>query len=169
MVLGMGKMTDTFVEYDILKTLATGPDWENRHAFYNKYLIGKTGQDYYDTMKKYYNETEPVIPDIQPDIIKNRLSYSVSKMVEVYNDSIFNNGSLYVDNFSRDSTLWSLGMGGVALLFGICNFIMVLTFSQAAKNQVYQLKLRFFRSILQQEMSWYDTKKSGDFATKITA
>lgn len=52
--------------------------------------------------------------------------------------------------------------------FVICNYFAVTTFAQAAKNQVYQIKLLFFRSVIHQDIAYFDTKTSGDFASKIT-
>ena len=43
------------------------------------------------------------------------------------------------------------------------------SFAVAASNQIYNIRIRFFKSILKQEMSWFDKKQSNDFASRMTA
>lgn len=169
MVIGMGKITDTFIEYQFMKNIVDGGNATFRTEYYDTHFSQMNNEEYFKAIQVYFNETEPLPKEIQPEVLRKRFGYTIPEMVDLYNRSVFHPEKLYVDNFRRDSMFWSLGMGGVAIIFAVCNFIMVSTFAQSAKNQVYNLKLRFFRSILHQEMSWYDTKKSSDFATKITA
>src|SRR5699024_2075103 len=68
----------------------------------------------------------------------------------------------------HDSGYLSLYMMLVAIAFGVFDFFALTLWQQAAKNQVHRIKLLFFRSIIHQDISWFDTKTSGDFATKIT-
>src|SRR5699024_9555904 len=103
-----------------------------------------------------------------PIEIRTKLSYSEEQTVKLYNYSIFQNGTGYIDDFRKDSGLWCMYMALTSLGFVLFSYLTVSTFAQAAKNQVYQLKLLFFRSIMHQDISWFDTKSSGDFASKIT-
>ncbi|KAI2799339.1 Pgp-2p [Blomia tropicalis] len=184
LVILMGKVTDTFIAYETLRTIAVEP-WEtslpkefqdliptraNRSEHYNRFLKNITDvTEYFDEVNNYYQTNFNATYDMtNPEVIRARLAYSIPKMVNLYNDSVFQDGTLYVDNFQSDSGLWCLYMGLTTLGFVICNYFSVSMFAQAAKNQVYQIKLIFFRSIVHQEISWFDTKTSGDFASKIT-
>lgn len=177
MTIVMGQITDTFIEYQTILSVVEMPfpNKTDRYNFYNTNLSGiYNASEYYNIIENYYetklNESEHIDPEmfILPSQLMARLDYSIEYLVQIYNDSVFNSGDVYVDNFRTDSTKWSMIMLGVAIGFVVCNFFILSTFAQAAKNQVYQIKLLFFRAVVHQDISWFDTKSSGDFATKIT-
>ncbi|XP_054157708.1 ATP-dependent translocase ABCB1-like [Oppia nitens] len=60
-------------------------------------------------------------------------------------------------------------MIGIGVAFFVCSYIQIATFSTAADNQTHRMRILFFKSILKQDITWFDTKTSGDFASKITA
>ncbi|XP_054722663.1 ATP-dependent translocase ABCB1-like [Uloborus diversus] len=55
---------------------------------------------------------------------------------------------------------------GVAIF--ICNYIYVSFFSLAAANQAFRIRCLFMKSILRQNIGWFDTNQTGDFASRIT-
>nr|QST14979.1 ABCB1-1 protein [Diaphanosoma celebensis] len=56
-------------------------------------------------------------------------------------------------------------LGGILLLLGI---VFVTCLNMAAENQVYRIRSKFLTAILRQDIAWYDTKASNDFASRIT-
>lgn len=180
LVILMGKMTDTFIIYQVFHQVDIFPDSVYRYSYYNTTLSNaQNTTEYYDLMNEYYKNLDynSLFPNVDVSQIKEnmlpsnifaKMSISFDDMVHIYNDSIFNQGSLYVDNFRDDSGIYSLYMALSALLFAIGNYFAISFWAQAAKNQVHRIKLLFFRSIIHQDISWFDTKTSGDFATKIT-
>ncbi|XP_054725068.1 ATP-dependent translocase ABCB1-like [Uloborus diversus] len=52
--------------------------------------------------------------------------------------------------------------------FFICNYIYVSFFSLAAANQAFRIRCLFMKSILRQDIGWFDTNQTGDFASRIT-
>lgn len=61
----------------------------------------------------------------------------------------------------------------IVILFGLTRFIALylalLFFSQAASNQAKRVKALFFRSLLRQEVAWFERNRTGDFAIRITS
>ncbi|GFQ64248.1 ATP-dependent translocase ABCB1, partial [Trichonephila clavata] len=45
---------------------------------------------------------------------------------------------------------------------------MVSFFSLAAANQAFKIRCLFMSSVLKQDIGWYDTNETGDFASRIT-
>ncbi|KZS17965.1 ABC transporter, subfamily ABCB/MDR [Daphnia magna] len=54
-----------------------------------------------------------------------------------------------------------------AALF-VLGFIFVTALNFTAENQVYRIRSRFLQAVLRQDVGWYDTKSSNDFASRIT-
>jgi hypothetical protein len=40
--------------------------------------------------------------------------------------------------------------------------------NMAAASQVHRIRGLFFKAVLRQNIAWYDTHKTGDFAGKLT-
>lgn len=61
----------------------------------------------------------------------------------------------------------------IIILFGATRFIALylalLFFSIAASNQAKRVKLLFFKSLLRQEVAWFERNRTGDFAIRITS
>lgn len=61
----------------------------------------------------------------------------------------------------------------IVILFGATRFIALylalLFFSIAASNQAKRVKLLFFKSLLRQEVAWFERNRTGDFAIRITS
>ncbi|CAG2104143.1 unnamed protein product, partial [Medioppia subpectinata] len=159
----MGEMTDTFVEYEL----------------YNQLYKWKTG-DFYEknlthipeTNKTQFLDTNIIFrgfPLMDLEVIQIRLKLSNDSFAEALNRTVFFHHKDFEDAFITDAYFWSYMMLGIGLAFLLCGYVMVSTFSTAANNQTQRIRILFFRSILRQDISWFDTKTSGDFATKVTA
>lgn len=61
----------------------------------------------------------------------------------------------------------------IVILFGVTRFVALylalLFFSRAASNQAKRVKTLFFRSLLRQEVAWFERNRTGDFAIRITS
>lgn len=61
----------------------------------------------------------------------------------------------------------------IVILFGVTRFIALYLalffFSRAASNQAKRVKLMFFKSLLRQEIAWFERNRTGDFAIRITS
>ncbi|KAG8177033.1 hypothetical protein JTE90_024080 [Oedothorax gibbosus] len=83
------------------------------------------------------------------------------------------NKNLTNETIPTDEFLQSTGeLCAITAAFGVasmlCNYIMVTFFSLAAANQAFRIKSLFMASILKQDIGWYDTTETGDFASRIT-
>ncbi|XP_061392040.1 ATP-dependent translocase ABCB1 [Musca vetustissima] len=65
-----------------------------------------------------------------------------------------------VQTFAFDNT-----MIGIVML--TCSYISVTLFNYAAHAQILRIRGKFFRSILHQDMSWYDVNQSGEVASRM--
>ena len=161
----MGKLTNIFIEYDIFHQFATNkPPF--CYEFYEENLKDITDVDlFYNITASFYNS---LTNTSDFDQLRSRTGLSVEHIVNIFNDSVFHNGTLYVDDFRTNSGNYALYMALIAIGFGILDYFALGLWEQAARNQVYRIKLLFFRSIIHQDISWFDTKASGDFASKLT-
>lgn len=61
----------------------------------------------------------------------------------------------------------------IVIIFGVSRFITLylalLFFSIAASNQAKRVKILFFKSLLRQEVAWFERNRTGDFALRITS
>ncbi|XP_035227144.1 ATP-dependent translocase ABCB1-like isoform X2 [Stegodyphus dumicola] len=48
------------------------------------------------------------------------------------------------------------------------NYLMVSFFSMAAANQAFKIRCMFMKSVLRQDIGWFDTHQTGDFASRLT-
>ena len=65
-------------------------------------------------------------------------------------------------------TRFGLGMIGMAFLMWFLSYIFVSCLNLAAANQVFRIRGKFIQAVLKQDVSWYDTNTSSDFASRMT-
>ncbi|XP_054741296.1 ATP-dependent translocase ABCB1 [Anastrepha obliqua] len=56
-------------------------------------------------------------------------------------------------------------MIGIVML--VCSYISITTFNYAAQAQIVRIRGKFLRSVLHQDMSWYDFNQSGEVASRM--
>uniref|UniRef100_A0A1B0AKC4 ABC-type xenobiotic transporter n=1 Tax=Glossina pallidipes TaxID=7398 RepID=A0A1B0AKC4_GLOPL len=54
---------------------------------------------------------------------------------------------------------------GVVML--VCSYMSVTLFNYAAQDQIFRLRGKFLRSVLHQDMSWFDFNQSGEVASRM--
>ena len=162
----MGKMTDSFVIYEIWDVMAKigGPD---ATEYYNTYLFNVTGDEFLNKTGKIIRNCNETVPDCLHAIMI-RMKYGEDKFVKELNSTVFFDGKYYVDRFKEDAYFWSYCLLGVGGLFLVCGYVMVTCLSTAANNQTQRIRIIFFKAVLRQDISWFDTNTSGDFASKVT-
>jgi ABC-type multidrug transport system fused ATPase/permease subunit len=102
-------------------------------------------------------------------VMQIRLKMDEKEFAKELKITTFCKDTHYKDVFIDESNNWSIYMAVVGIAFLLCGYVMVATLSGAANNQAHRIRILFFKAILKQDISWYDTKTSGDFATKVTA
>ncbi|KAK3887408.1 hypothetical protein Pcinc_008524 [Petrolisthes cinctipes] len=75
---------------------------------------------------------------------------------------------LDVDDFFHDIAVFGIGTFVIAAIQLVCGYIFVTTMNYAAEGQVYRLRGKFLKSILRQEIGWFDTHQTNDFASRVT-
>ncbi|XP_035227949.1 ATP-dependent translocase ABCB1-like, partial [Stegodyphus dumicola] len=68
----------------------------------------------------------------------------------------------------EETTTYSLWTAFCGLGFLVTKYVMVSCFSIAAANQIFRIRCMFMESILKQDIGWFDTNKTGDFASRIS-
>ncbi|CAG2164999.1 unnamed protein product [Oppiella nova] len=81
----------------------------------------------------------------------------------------FNNSDITFDDFMNKTYLLSGSLLVIAVLFFVTNFLLIMCFTRAAHNQIHTIRVKYFTSVLKQEISWFDSRPSGDFASRVTA
>lgn len=56
------------------------------------------------------------------------------------------------------------GIGAVMFVF---SYLATMLFNYSAHNQIFTIRGKFMRSVLNQDIGWYDINKSGEFASRI--
>ena len=60
------------------------------------------------------------------------------------------------------------GCALIGLVMWILSYLFVTCLNYAAESQVFRIRNLFFRGILRQDVGWYDTNQTGDFASRMT-
>ncbi|GIY05338.1 multidrug resistance protein 1B, partial [Caerostris extrusa] len=66
---------------------------------------------------------------------------------------------------TAELSLYNAYLGIILLVF---NYIIVCSFSLSAVNQAHKIRCLFMSSILKQDIAWFDTHQTGDFASRLT-
>lgn len=70
--------------------------------------------------------------------------------------------------FFREIVLYVIGFSALAVIALIAGALQILTFQLAGDRQVYQIRLKFFMSILKQDAEWYDRNASGELSSRLS-
>jgi ATP-binding cassette subfamily B (MDR/TAP) protein 1 len=98
------------------------------------------------------------------------LGYIVDVLVKYENGNKFNiTDNLSSDEFLSDIYIYSGMLFAMSVVLFICNYLIMTCFPIAAINQIHRIRIKFFESVLKQEISWHDSKSSGGLTSRITA
>ena len=75
-----------------------------------------------------------------------------------------------VENFDYMAEVGKFGWGVCLIGLGlwITSYIFVTCLNAAAESQVFRIRCLFLKAILRQDIGWYDTHETGNFASKMT-
>ncbi|GFQ72411.1 ATP-dependent translocase ABCB1 [Trichonephila clavata] len=90
---------------------------------------------------------------------------AVSNSTNGSNTSVFDTD----DDFLLQTTELSLYYAAVGLIILLFHYVIVCSFSLSAANQVHKIRCLFMASILKQDIGWFDTHETGDFASRLTS
>ena len=83
-----------------------------------------------------------------------------------------NNTSKVLDTTRDDFLQQVYHYSGALLLLwmanSLCNYLILVLFPLSAQNQIRTIKVLYFRSLLKQDITWFDTNASQDFASRVT-
>ena len=72
------------------------------------------------------------------------------------------------ETFYEEITIFGQGASIIGVVNLICSFVFVTCFNSAAESQVLRIRKIFLKSILRQDIGWYDVTQTGDFASRIS-
>lgn len=73
-----------------------------------------------------------------------------------------------VSAIEDDSLAYLIWLMALGLLQLITQLVFVDIFNNIAMKQITRIRILFFRSVLCQEMAWYDKSSDMNFASRIT-
>ena len=62
----------------------------------------------------------------------------------------------------------AVGLTFIGITMFTASYIMVTSLNTAAENQVFRIRRLFFKSVMRQDIGWYDTHQTSDFASRMT-
>ncbi|XP_060657787.1 ATP-dependent translocase ABCB1-like [Drosophila nasuta] len=62
---------------------------------------------------------------------------------------------------------FSLNNTYIGIVMLVCSYLSVTCFNYAAHSQIMSIRSKFFKSVLHQDMSWYDFHQSGEVASRM--
>lgn len=68
----------------------------------------------------------------------------------------------------EDAVAYGISSAAVAGVQFIFAFISISSFNFTSLKQIARLRRLFLKSVLRQDMSWYDTHSTNNFSSKIT-
>ena len=70
--------------------------------------------------------------------------------------------------FFEQITDFGLGTSIIGLINFVMAYIFVTCLNHSAECQVHRIRGLFFKSVLRQDIGWYDTHQTTDFAVRMT-
>lgn len=75
---------------------------------------------------------------------------------------------IITEEFRAETYLYGGIMAAITVLYIIGNYTAIHCFQMFALRLMREIKKRYFASILKQEIAWFDTQNSGEFASRIS-
>ena len=71
-------------------------------------------------------------------------------------------------DYYTEITKFGGGCALIGLAMWILSYLFVTCLNYAAESQVFKIRNLFLRGVLRQDIGWYDTTQTGDFASRMT-
>ncbi|XP_054157975.1 ATP-dependent translocase ABCB1-like isoform X2 [Oppia nitens] len=168
----MGRLTDTFVDFELFSKIS------KLSSVINSQNNNNNNSNYYENQLKPLKASEPDkylsklftdFPQLKLNVIQKRFKLDNKSFVDKFDKTVFHGNRQFVDDFEDGANRWSLLIFVFAVIILVAGYVIVATFSAAANHQKHRIRILFFKAVLRQDITWYDTKTTGDFATKVTA
>ncbi|XP_046390850.1 ATP-dependent translocase ABCB1-like [Ischnura elegans] len=72
------------------------------------------------------------------------------------------------EDFLDSINTFAIGNSIIGAIMLLCSYISVTTFNYAAQRQIFHIRRKFLEAALRQDIGWYDTHQTGDFASRMT-
>lgn len=73
-----------------------------------------------------------------------------------------------IDSIVDSMKTFALYYVAIAAGMFVCSFFQAALWSISAVRQVHRLRIHFFKSILRQDIGWFDLNESGGLTTRLT-
>lgn len=77
------------------------------------------------------------------------------------------NGTLDSDYFMEEIASFAIWNSVIGAIMFICTYLAIMLFNYAAHNQIYAMRGAFLKSVLNQDIGWFDVTQSGEFASRM--
>ena len=77
-------------------------------------------------------------------------------------------GSVSPINIEKEMETFAAYYCYIAVGTIVCGYVQTAFWSLAAVRQAHRIRTECFRSIMQQEIGWFDTTDSGELSTRLT-
>ena len=82
-------------------------------------------------------------------------------------DDLWNITIVDQDAFYAEIARFGTGAAIIGLVNLISSYLFVTCLNYAAESQVFRIRTMFLRSVLRQDIGWYDTTPTGSFASRM--
>lgn len=159
-----GQMTDKFIDFD-------------QCTEYTKILLQENPENV-----NCINQTNvPEFTECSPDQIQqSTLDYDcliaegfTNETAEYYPPSFFVNsttGEILPPtelNIASEIAVYSIIFAGIGIAATLAGYLQVLFFTWSAAGQAREIRIKFFRSVVEQEIGWFDLNTVGELNSKI--
>ena len=91
-----------------------------------------------------------------------------AEMIHAIEQSDGNFSSSLVDDIMEAVTTFAIGNSIIGVVMLVLSYISIMIFNLTSQRQSFRIRTTYLRSILHQDISWYDVMKSGDVASRLT-
>ena len=95
-------------------------------------------------------------------------SFVEDDIIEDAGNALPGNTTLPQSNVLETLTKFGISSMAMAALMWLLAYIFVSCLNLAAANQVFRIRGKFIEAVLKQDVGWYDTNTSTDFASRVT-
>ena len=91
-----------------------------------------------------------------------------AELVSVFESIGLNVTGFVVTDIMDSVTSFAIGTTAVGSVMLTLTYASIFLFNYTSQRQIFRIRTLYFRSILHQDISWYDVTNSGDIASRLT-
>lgn len=159
----LSRLVSTFIQHQVFQNIRSESNETVRYDYYDQHLYNQSDvEDYFEQIVEFFLS----INGTNPTVVRGQLHLTTDQVVKIYNHSVFQNQTTFVETMQSDSQRYCLFLLLTALALVVGNYLSVILWSKSAMNQIHIIKLQLFRRVLQQDLAWFDLK-DGRFAIQL--